>query len=182
LSLAATSLFWAAGATMQLAVLQWAQDRLGMALSHAAYLQATVAIGVIVGAAWAARRVGLRQAARGLPLGLILGVILVVAALGLSDWRSALPVMLLVGALSGYLVVPLNALLQYRGQRLLSPGQSIAIQGFNENASILLAMAVYAGSLNALPSAAWAMAGLGGVLAAGTAALWWRGARAVGVG
>jgi MFS family permease len=180
LSLAATSLFWAAGATMQLAVLQWAQDQLGMALSHAAYLQATVAIGVIVGAAWAAHRVGLRHAVRGLPLGLVLGVILIMAALGLNDWLSALPVMLLVGALSGYLVVPLNALLQYRGQRLLSAGQSIAIQGFNENASILMAMAIYASSLQALPSTAWAMSGLGAVLALGTAALWWRGARAVG--
>lgn len=178
LALAATSLFWAAGATLQLAVLQWAQDRLLMPLSQAAYLQATVAIGVILGAGWAAHRVRLRDAAKGLPLGVALGLILVVAC-WLNDWRWALPVMLGVGALSGYLVVPMNALLQYRGHRLLSAGRSVAIQGFNENAGILLGMAAYAMSLKALPSVVWAMVALGASLGLGTTGLWWHARRAV---
>lgn len=178
LSLAATSLFWAAGATMQLAVLQWGQDRLLMPLSQAAYLQATVALGVICGAAWAARQVPLRLAARGLPLALLLGLILV-AASWLRDWRWAVVVMLGVGALSGYLVVPMNALLQYRGHRLLSAGRSIAIQGFNENAGILIGMSAYALSLQVLPSVVWAMVALGLSLALGTALVWWRARRAV---
>lgn len=174
ISLAATSLFWACGATMQLAVLQWAQARLGMPLSQAAYLQATVAIGVVVGAAWAAHRVRLRQARRGLPLGMALGLVLM-AASALSDWRWALIVMLGVGAMSGYLIVPMNALLQYRGHRLLSAGRSIAIQGFNENAAILIAMGAYALSLQLTPNVVWAMVGLGATLAVGSGALWRQG-------
>ena len=178
LSMAATSLFWAAGATLQLAVLQWAQARLGLSLSHAAVLQASVAIGVMVGAAWAAKAVPLRRAASGLPVGIVLGGILVGAS-WLREWQWALPVMLGVGALSGIMVVPMNALLQYRGQRLLDAGRSIAIQGFNENAGILLAMLLYAASLEALPHVAWAMTALGIMLVLGTSALWWRARRVV---
>jgi hypothetical protein len=68
--------------------------------------------------------------------------------IGATSWLPlALPLLVLVGIVGGLLVVPLNALLQHRGFALLSAGRSIAVQGFNENASILTMLGVYAGLL-----------------------------------
>jgi hypothetical protein len=49
-----------------------------------------------------------------------------------------------IGWMSGYFVVPMNALLQHRGHVLLSAGHSIAIQNFNENLSVLFMLGLYA--------------------------------------
>lgn len=144
LSLAATTLFWGAGATLQFAVLRWAQDHLGLPLHQASYLQAAVAVGVVGGAAAAGRWVPLARARRMLAFGVGLGLLLPVVAVADSVWL-AVPLLMLAGAVGGLMVVPLNALLQHRGCELLSAGRSIAVQGFNENASILLMLAVYAG-------------------------------------
>ena len=50
-------------------------------------------------------------------------------------------------------VVPLNALLQHSGQEVLSAGRSIAVQGFNENLSMLAMLAGYAGCAAGVPIA-----------------------------
>jgi hypothetical protein len=146
LSLAATTIFWGAGATVQFAVLKWATDKLGLPLSQAAYLQAAVAVGVVVGAAYAGRRVALSQAKHMLWSGVGLGGLLVLIS-QVSSVAWAIPVLLLAGAMGGLLVVPLNALLQHRGCVLLSAGRSIAVQGYNENLSVLLMLGLYAGLL-----------------------------------
>jgi hypothetical protein len=146
LSLAATTIFWGGGATVQFAVLKWASDQLGLPLSQAAYLQAAVAVGVVVGAAYAGKRVALSQAKHMLWSGVGLGGLLVLIS-QVSSVAWAIPVLLLAGAMGGLLVVPLNALLQHRGCALLSAGRSIAVQGYNENLSVLLMLGVYAGLL-----------------------------------
>jgi len=143
LSLAVTTLFWGVGATLQFAVLRWAVDVMDLTLDRAAYLQAAVAIGVVAGAALAGRHVGLSEAKRVLPFGVALGLLIPLIASSGSLW-IALPLLVAVGAVGGVLVVPLNALLQHRGFQLLSAGRSIAIQGFNENLSILVMLAGYA--------------------------------------
>lgn len=173
LSLAVTTVFWGASAVMQFAVLRWAIDVLGLPLDRAAYLQATVAVGVVAGAAVVAHRVALQRAPRLLPWGVLLGP-LVPAAAWVTHWGWALPVLLLTGAVGGALVVPMNALLQYRGHRLLSPGRSIAVQGFNENLSILVMLAVYAVLLALGLPIVPLMVGFGLLLAASMTALWWR--------
>jgi len=53
-------------------------------------------------------------------------------------------VLVSIGAMAGFLVVPMNALLQHRGHVLMSSGHSIAVQNFNENVSILVMLAIYA--------------------------------------
>jgi MFS transporter, LPLT family, lysophospholipid transporter len=141
-SLAVTTVFWGAGAMLQFAVLLWAVQSLDLGLDQAAYLQGIVALGVVAGAVLVASRLRLRQATAVLPLGVLMGV-LMPAVLFIHDWHGAVPVLLLVGALGGMLVVPMNALLQHRGHRLLTAGQSIAVQGFNENFSVLLALGLY---------------------------------------
>lgn len=143
LSLAATTLFWGAGATLQFIVLRWAQDHLGLPLHQASYLQAAVAVGVVAGAAAAGRFVALADARRMLGFGVALGLMLPLVASVRSLWL-AVPMLMIAGAVGGLMVVPLNALLQHRGCVLLTAGRSIAVQGFNENASILAMLALYA--------------------------------------
>lgn len=172
-SLAVTTLFWGVGATLQFVVLRWAADVLGLALDRAAFLQVAVALGVIVGAAWAGRCVPLRAAPRMVPLGILFGLAMPLVAAATS-LPLAVPLLVLVGALGGLLVVPLNALLQHRGSTLLSAGRSIAVQGFNENLSILVLLAAYAALLALDVSIVALMSGLGLLVAAVMAALAWR--------
>ena len=138
-----TTIFWGAGATLQFAVLRWAVDGLGLTLDKAAYLQAAVAVGVVVGAAAAGRWVPLGTQARMLWAGVVLGAADAAGCVGARPGAAAL-LLALVGAVGGAMVVPLNALLQHRGHVLLRAGRSIAVQGFNENASVLAMLAVYA--------------------------------------
>jgi MFS family permease len=176
LSLAVTTVFWGVGATLQFAVLKWATDVLRLPLERAAYLQAAVAVGVI-GGAWAAGRfVPLSSARRMLPLGIALGLAMPVIA-SVESVGLAVPLLALVGALGGLMVVPLNALLQHRGCTVLTAGRSIAVQGFNENASVLAMLGVY-GALLALDvpivPLLW---GFGLLIAATMAGLTWRASR-----
>jgi MFS transporter, LPLT family, lysophospholipid transporter len=143
ISLAVTTLFWGAGATLQFIVLKWAEKSLNMPLDKAAVLQGVFAVGVAVGAAAAARFVPLKRSLSVMPLGIGMGLIVIAMTLVHSVW-FAYPLLILVGALSGYFVVPMNALLQHRGHVLLSAGHSIAVQNFNENLSVLTMLMLYA--------------------------------------
>jgi hypothetical protein len=143
LSLAVTTLFWGVGACLQFLVLKWAQDVLALTLGQAAYLQAAIAVGVMIGAALASRWVTLERASHTVRIGFAMGLMMPLVALCDSLW-SAIPALVIAGGLAGWMVVPLNALLQHRGASLLSPGRSIAVQGFNENLAVLGALALYA--------------------------------------
>ena len=143
ISLAVTTLFWGAGATLQFIVLEWARTALGMPLSRAAVLQGVVAVGIALGAVLAARWIPLRGALRVLPVGVGMGLLVPLMTL-VSTQESAYPLLVIVGALAGFFVVPMNALLQHRGHVLMSAGHSIAVQNFNENLNILLMLGLYA--------------------------------------
>ncbi len=143
ISLAVTTLFWGAGATLQLIVLKWAERSLGMPLDKATSLIGVVAIGVAVGAALAARIIPLRKSLTVIPMGIFMGLV-VTAMVFVHDVIVAYPLLALIGFLSGFFVVPMNALLQHRGHVLMSAGHSIAVQNFNENLSILTMLAMYA--------------------------------------
>ncbi|ALE55011.1 lysophospholipid transporter LplT [Paraburkholderia sp. SIMBA_055] len=162
ISLAVTTLFWGAGATLQFIVLKWAEVSLGMSLSEAAILQAVVAVGVAAGAIFAASRVPLKKSLSVLPVGIMMGIAVMLMAFytrhlfpahwGLYFGRMHVPgylifayiFLMIVGGLSGFFVVPMNALLQHRGHVLLSAGHSIAVQNFNENLSVLVMLCLYA--------------------------------------
>jgi MFS family permease len=146
LSMSVTTLLWGVGATLQLIVLRWAHEALGLPLAQAAYLQGVTAVGVVAGAVLATRWVALAQAERLLPIGVLLGLLLPLLLCIGSPWTAAL-LLVLVGALAGFFVVPMNALLQHRGCTLLTAGRSIAVQGFNENAGMLLMLGVYAAAI-----------------------------------
>ena len=143
ISLAVTTLFWGAGATLQLIVLKWAERSLGMPLDKATNLIGVVAIGVALGAAMAARMIPLRKSLTVIPMGIIMGLV-VTSMVFVTSVTVAYPLLALIGFLSGFFVVPMNALLQHRGHVLMSAGHSIAVQNFNENLSILVMLAAYA--------------------------------------
>jgi MFS transporter, LPLT family, lysophospholipid transporter len=142
-SLAVTSLFWGAGTTLRFIILVWAASSLHFDLQQATQLTAVVAIGLAIGSVIAAKRVPLEHAVNVLPLGIAMGVVIIMMA-WISDWRSAILMLILVGTLAGSFLVPMNALLQHRGHKLMGSGHSIALQNFNENASILLMLGAYA--------------------------------------
>jgi MFS family permease len=143
ISLAVTTLFWGAGATLQLIVLEWAKRSLHMPLDKATTLIGVFAIGVAVGAAAAAKMIPLKKSLSVIPLGIIMGLV-VTAMTMVYSLTVAVPLLLIIGLLSGFFVVPMNALLQHRGHVLMSAGHSIAVQNFNENLSILTMLALYA--------------------------------------
>jgi len=143
-SLAVTTLFWGAGASLRLIVLEWAGPALGFTLSKATQLTAVTAVGVAIGSVLAAKFVALHRAVRVLPVGIFMGLGVMLIAL-ITDWRLAMLTMIVVGAMGGFFVVPMNALLQHRGHLLMGAGHSIAVQNFNENLSILLMNGAYAG-------------------------------------
>jgi len=143
ISLATTTLFWGAGATLQFIVLKWAEKALNFPLSKATLLQGVVAVGIAFGAVLAARLVPLRRAADVVPMGIGMGLVVIVMVFVRDLW-VAIPLMILIGGLAGFFVVPMNAMLQHRGHVLLSAGHSIAVQNFNENLSILVMLGLYA--------------------------------------
>ncbi len=143
ISLAVTTLFWGAGATLQLIVLKWAEKSLHMPYEKATSLVGVVAVGIALGAAASARLVPLKKSLTVIPLGIAMGIIVMGMTL-VHSVALAYPLLILIGVLSGFFVVPMNALLQHRGHVLMSAGHSIAVQNFNENLSILTMLAVYA--------------------------------------
>jgi len=141
ISLAVTTLFWGAGATLQLIVIEWGASHLGYRLDQASILMGVTAFGTIFGAVFASR-VPLKKALGVLPVGVFMGIVVLLMPLVKETWE-VYGLLLLIGCASGFFVVPMNALLQHRGHLLLSAGHSIAVQNFNEQLNILLMVAVY---------------------------------------
>jgi hypothetical protein len=173
ISLSVTSLFWGVGASMQLLVLAWAQAMLDLNLTQAAYLQAGTAIGVMAGAVLAARCVSLANAPKVLSAGIGLGLALPLMTL-VHTWPWALALTLALGMLGGFFVVPMNAMLQARGVKLLSAGRSISVQNTCENSSVLLLLSAYSLLVFLhvpVQGLIWALAAL---IATGMCAMTWR--------
>ncbi|MDR1855526.1 MAG: lysophospholipid transporter LplT [Azoarcus sp.] len=143
ISLAVTTLAWGVAAVLQLLVLEWAMPNLGLELSKATRLLGVVAAGMAIGAVLASRFVSLRQSVRVIPLGIAMGGAILLMPL-VTNMVAAVVMLLIIGALGGFFVVPMNALLQHRGHVLMGAGHSIAVQNFNENLSILLMNGGYA--------------------------------------
>lgn len=163
ISLAVTSLFWAASATLQFLVLRFAAERLGLTLSQGALLQIAVAVGMAMGALGASRWFPLPRALRALPLGVVLGAVVLLMTLVTRPIVAA-ALLVAIGALAGLLLVPMNALLQSRGLLRMNPGQSIAVQNFNESLASLAMLGVYGALLYVDAPLLPTLAGFGGFL------------------
>jgi MFS transporter, LPLT family, lysophospholipid transporter len=157
-----TTLLWGAAVTLQLLVLKWAGANLGLSLSKAAVLQGVTGLGIAIGAGSAATCVPLKSSLKVLPVGVITGLVAVGMAFYNKDLfpngsgvhigplfvplyiLGAYPLMILLGTLSGFFIVPMNAILQHRGATLLTSGASIAVQNFNQNLAVLAMLGAYA--------------------------------------
>ena len=142
-SLAVTTLFWGAGATLRLLLLGWAAVALHYNISTAAQLTAWFAIGIAIGAVLAAKLVKLEHSVKVLPVGIAMGVAVIIM-IPITNSTLAILLLIAMGAMGGYFVVPMNALLQHRGHLLMGAGHSIAVQNFNENLSIFAMLGLYA--------------------------------------
>ena len=165
ISLATTTLFWGVSGNMRYIVLAWAAAALHYSTTQAAGLVGVVAIGTAAGAVLASLRVRLDRAIAVMPLGILMGALVVLMVFIDRLWL-AVPLLILMGALGGYIVVPMNALLQHRGHNRMGAGRSIAVQNFNEQACILGLGALYSASTGAGLSAFGAIALFGGVVMA----------------
>jgi hypothetical protein len=141
-SLAVTTLFWGAGATLRLVVIAWAGIALGFGLDLATQLTAWVALGIALGSVVAARYISLENSTKVMPAGVLMGFVVIIMVF-IHEWHLAATLLFSIGVLSGFFVVPLNALLQHRGHLLIGAGHSIAVQNFNENLGILLLSGAY---------------------------------------
>jgi MFS family permease len=144
ISLATTTLFWGVAGNLRYIVLAWAAAALGYSTTQASSLVGVVAIGTALGAVAASVAMRLDKATSVIPLGIGKGL-LVIGMVGIKNVVVAAPFLTLIGAMGGFLVVPMNALLQHRGHNLMGAGRSIAVQNFNEQACILGLGAFYAG-------------------------------------
>jgi MFS transporter, LPLT family, lysophospholipid transporter len=136
ISLSTTTLFWGVSGNLRYIVLAWAAAALGYSVTQASTLVGVVAIGTAAGAIIASLRTRLEDAPRLPPLGVAMGLLVILLNFIDNVWVAA-PFLVLLGGLGGYLVVPMNALLQHRGHNLMGAGRSIAVQNFNEQACIL---------------------------------------------
>jgi len=142
ISIAVTTLFWAVAAVLQFLVIRWAGTMLDLSLSGAAVLLCCLAGGVIAGSLLAARYVAAGEALRVLPVGIALGLCIVLTGQVSTPWAAGCA-LCVTGIVGGLLMVPMNALLQQRGAALMTPGVSIAVQGFSEHLGSLVLLAVY---------------------------------------
>ncbi len=142
-SLAVTTLFWGTGATLRLIVLGWSTLVLHYDMASGAKLTAWVAVGIAIGAVLAAKSVKLEHSVKVLPIGIAMGL-MVLIMIPVTNSTLATFLLIIIGAMGGYFVVPMNALLQHRGHLLMGSGSSIAVQNFNENMSIFVMLGLYA--------------------------------------
>ncbi|MFN4120764.1 lysophospholipid transporter LplT [Acidovorax sp.] len=164
ISLSTTTLFWGVSGNLRYIVLAWAAAALSYSTTQASALVGVVAIGTAVGAVVASMRMRLDMATRVMPLGIAMGLLVILMNFISNVW-VAVPFLILLGGLGGFLVVPMNALLQHRGHNLMGAGRSIAVQNFNEQACILGLGAFYSLSTKFGLSAFGAITAFGVVVA-----------------
>ena len=171
-SMTGTSLFWAAGSTLRFLLVAWVPVALGLTdNSTPAYLNAVVAVGIVIGAGLAGKYVTLDKAERALPAGVLLGVAVCVLAFT-THLPMAYTIMVVIGACGGFFVVPLNALLQERGHRTVGTGHAIAVQNLAENAAMLVMVGLYTLAVRAEAPITSLAAGFGAALALSIGTLW----------
>lgn len=164
ISLATTTLFWGVTGNLRYIILAWSAAALGYGTTQASTLTGVVAVGTAIGAVMASMRMKLDRATTVMPLGIAMGVLVIAMNFITNVWVAA-PFLIFLGALGGYLVVPMNALLQHRGHNLMGAGRSIAVQNFNEQACILGLGAFYSLSAGLGLSAFGAITAFGLVVA-----------------
>ena len=171
-SLMGTSMFWGAGVTLRFLLVLWVPVALGITDNATpTYLNAMAAIGIVVGAGAAAKLVTLETVARCMPAGILIGVVVLIFSLQ-HTLLPAYALLILIGILGGFFVVPLNALLQERGKQTVGAGNAIAVQNLGENLAMLLMLGLYSLAVKVGVPVVGIGVGFGGLFAIAIAGLW----------
>ncbi|MDU7185780.1 MAG: lysophospholipid transporter LplT, partial [Klebsiella sp.] len=171
-SLVGTSLFWGAGVTLRFLLVLWVPAALGITSNAMpTYLNAMVAVGIVLGAGAAAKLVTLETVSRCMPAGILIGVAVIFFAIQ-QALLPAFALLLLLGAFGGFFIVPLNALLQERGKHTVGAGNAIAVQNLGENVAMLLMLGLYSLAVSIGIPVVGVGIGFGVVFALAITALW----------
>jgi LPLT family lysophospholipid transporter-like MFS transporter len=145
-ALIGTGIFWGAGSSLRFLLIAWVPAQFKIeGTSVPGYLTGMVAAGIAVGAVLAGRFVKLNVAHRAFPAGILLGLGVSLLPL-VNTLAAAFGLTAFVGACGGFLVVPLDALVQQRGNEDGGVGSAIAIQNLFENLCMLVMMSAYTGA------------------------------------
>jgi LPLT family lysophospholipid transporter-like MFS transporter len=171
-SMAGTSLFWGTGSTLRFVLVAWVPVALGITTNRMpAYLNGVMAVGIVIGAALAARFITLQRADRVMPAGMLIGACVCVLAT-VTQLPMAFLVMTALGACGGYFIVPLNALLQETGRETVGAGHAIAVQNLMENFAMLVMVGLYVLATRAGLPVTWAAVVFGSSFTAAVGLLW----------
>ncbi|OTQ59969.1 lysophospholipid transporter LplT [Gilliamella sp. A7] len=142
-TLLGTSLFWGAGITLRFLLISWVPIVLGITdNSTPTNLNAVVAIGIVIGAALASALVSISNTLRCIPAGILMGFAVIAFTLQ-SNMISSYILLVVIGALGGYFLVPLNALIQKMGKELVGAGSVISIQNLSEYSAMMIMLSAY---------------------------------------
>ena len=142
-TLLGTSLFWGAGITLRFLLISWVPVVLGITdNSTPTNLNAVVAIGIVVGAGLASATVSISNTLRCIPAGILMGLAVIAFTLQ-SNMISSYILLVIIGALGGYFLVPLNALIQKIGKELIGAGSVISIQNLSEYSAMMIMLSAY---------------------------------------
>jgi MFS transporter, LPLT family, lysophospholipid transporter len=173
-SMTGTSLFWGTGATLRFLLVAWVPVALGIAgNTMPAYLNAMVAVGVVVGAGLAGKFVTLDKPERALVGGVLIGLAVCFLA-PTTSVPLAFIVMAAVGTCGGFFVVPLNALLQEQGHKTVGAGHAVAVQNLAENSAMLVMIGVYSLAVRAGVPISGIAVGFGAAMSVAIGGLWLR--------
>jgi LPLT family lysophospholipid transporter-like MFS transporter len=160
-SILGASLFWATAATLRVIVVAWAPLIL---LSHnasdIAELTLFLALGIIAGSALVPGMIPLEQLQRAKYPAFAMGVFILILSQMDGVWWARL-VLFLIGAAGGMFIVPINAAVQELGQQDIGSGRAVALQGFFQNAAMLVAVGGYTSVAALKVSPVSSMVGLG---------------------
>ncbi|WP_279085274.1 lysophospholipid transporter LplT [Gilliamella apis] len=138
-----TSLFWGAGITLRFLLISWVPFVLGITdNSTPTNLNAVVAIGIVVGAGLASATVSISNTLRCIPAGILMGLAVITFTLQ-SNMISSYILLVVIGALGGYFLVPLNASIQKIGKELIGAGSVISIQNLSEYSAMMIMLSAY---------------------------------------
>lgn len=138
-----TSLFWGAGITLRFLLISWVPIVLGITdNSTPTNLNAVVAIGIVIGAGLASTLISMNNTLRCIPAGIMMGIAVIAFTLQ-SHIVSSYILLIVIGALGGFFLVPLNALIQKIGRELVGAGSVISVQNLSEYGAMMIMLGLY---------------------------------------
>ena len=142
-TLLGTSLFWGAGITLRFLLISWVPVVLDIHDNATpTNLNAIVAIGIVIGAGLASTFISINNTLRCIPAGIMMGIMVIAFTLQ-GNIISSYILLVVIGALGGFFLVPLNAFIQKIGKDLVGAGSVISVQNLSEYTAMMVMLGLY---------------------------------------